>query len=488
MTFKPHQPSSFIINDQHDVQSRSAKAVPTPSEKALIGKVVAGKYHVVDFIGRGGMSVVYKARHLLLDMDVAIKVLRSHLLTDHESIERFKIEAQAVSALNSKHIIKTHGFDLTDDGRPFLVVELLIGPNLADIVEKHPKGTPPEEVIDWFCQIATGLKEAHEQGVIHRDLKPSNIAIDETDENMAKIFDFGIAKVLFGEGNKQSKLTQTGDVFGSPMYMSPEQARGEKLDARSDIYSFGCLMYELLTGKPPIVGQNIFDMLRKQMSEDPVPVSEVSPAVSESLDYVVMRCLSKTPSLRYQSARHLLSDLRCVKEHRKIPRELKKVSHHAAAHSIRQRDEAPSRGSIKETIRMGFAVVSFICLLGVLAAGATSWWVEQKSQEPAVIDQNLDSSLDQEYENVKQVAMSYYSNCQYESALPLLQYCLKDRKARPRFNESVDSQGNRHVKTGDQGRSREELQEIATLSLYVTHCQTVLDYRKKNTDASTEKD
>ncbi len=502
MVFKPNQPTSFVINDQEDdhSQSRSGKTLPTPSEKALIGKVVAGKYHVVSFIGRGGMSVVYKARHLLLDKDVAIKVLRSHLLTDQESIERFKVEAQAVSALNSKHIIKTHGFDLTDDGRPFLVVELLIGPTLADIVESHPEGTPPDEVIDWFCQIATGLKEAHEQGVIHRDLKPSNIALDEADENTAKIFDFGIAKVLYGEGNKQSKLTQTGDVFGSPMYMSPEQARGEKLDARSDIYSFGCLMYELLTGTPPIVGQNIFDMLRKQMSEDPPDVSAMAPAVSESLNYVVMRCLSKTPSLRYQSARHLLSDLMCVKEHRKIPRELKKVSHHASAQAIRQRDETPSKGNLQETVRMGFVVISFLCLLGFLSAGAVSWWTALKSWEPPLkswepppdIESPLKINPNEEYENVKKVAMSYYTNCQYENALPLLQYCLKDRKTKPRNgSEFVDSKGQLHSKNcscaDDHGRTREELEEIGMLTRYISHCRTVLNYRKTN-DASPEKD
>lgn len=352
--------------------SPAVKNAPTLPEQTLVGKVLANKYHVLGFLGRGGMSSVYVASHLLLQKDVAIKVLRSHLLTDRESIERFKVEAKAVSALNSKHIIRLFDFDVTDELEPFLVVELLVGPSLADLVEQNPKGVLPDKAIGWFCQIASALQEAHEQGVIHRDLKPSNIAIDG---DVAKIFDFGIAKVLYGDGNKQAKLTQTGDVFGSPMYMSPEQARGEKLDPRSDIYSFGCLMYEVLTGHPPIEADNIFDMLRKQMSEEPQQLSAVAPAVSESLNYVVMRCLSKSPSLRYQSAKQLLADLLHVKEHRKIPRELKKVSNYDSAQAIRRHD-VPERVSA-ETIRMGVAVIAAVSVVGFCASAGIAYWAPQ---------------------------------------------------------------------------------------------------------------
>lgn len=411
---------------------------PTPAESALVGKVLSNKYQVLSFIGRGGMSVVFKAKDLLLDKDVALKVLRSHLLTDAESVERFKIEARAVSSLNSKHIIRLFDFDVTDDMQPFIVVELLIGPTLADVVEQSPEGTPPDEAISWFCQIASALQDAHDQGVIHRDLKPANVAIDGQN---AKIFDFGIAKVLYG-GGKQAKLTQTGDVFGSPMYMSPEQARGEKLDHRSDIYSFGCLMYEVLTGCPPIEADNIFDMLRKQMTEEPIELSKMAPAVSESLNYVVMRCLSKSPSVRYQSARHLLTDLIHVKEHRKIPKtELKKVSNYDSAKAIRlhqQRERASFEG-----VRNALTVAVFVALLGFCCAAAVAWLTTQMQNPSDNVSQTrqLQAAKD-EYYKLKMLALDLYQANQYEQAIPLLRMCLANLCAKePEANKPHDQKG-----------------------------------------------
>lgn len=306
----------------HDCPDESFQK-PTPAELSLIGHTVNQKYEIIDFTGRGGMSVVYRARHLFTEQDVALKLLRSHLLSDPNSVERFQREAMAVSSLSHKNIIKMFDFGITDDDQPFIAVEFLTGTPLADLVKNNG---PVSSIvaINWFCQIADALKDAHQSGIIHRDIKPSNViaGTDRDGSETVKILDFGISKILF-EDSAHSKLTQTGEIFGSPMYMSPEQCRGERLDERSDIYSFGTLMYETLTGAAPLLGENVLDTLNKQLSIDPTPVIEVAPSVSEGLNYVVMRCLEKEPSKRFQSADELLSDLKLLKQG-KTPKYTKK--------------------------------------------------------------------------------------------------------------------------------------------------------------------
>lgn len=421
----------IALSASEEENRERSKRTPTASERTIIGEVLNDKYHVMSFIGRGGMSVVYRARHLHMQKDVALKFLRSHLLTDIDSVNRFRTEARAVSALNSKHIIKLFDLDVTAEHQPFLVVELLIGVSLADIVKEKGR-VNQDDAVTWFCQIAEGLMDAHEQGVIHRDLKPSNVVIDD---DTVKVFDFGIAKVLFTEGVERSKLTQTGEVFGSPMYMSPEQCRGLKLDGRSDIYSMGCLMYEVLSGAPPFTGQNIFDTLSKQCNEEPIPLSDLVEGLSETLDYVVRRCLDKSPNARYQSAAELLKDLEDVRDHRKIQHAVPRGPRANAQQMRQAKTPDGPKESFGDNLKMAFVLTIFACALG-FGSAAVAWWTMQKPPDTdkntsTAPDSKKASALDPDYERVRDLAYSCFEKGWYDKAIPLFTFLIDKGKKYP---------------------------------------------------------
>ncbi|MBA4074756.1 MAG: hypothetical protein C0508_06915, partial [Cyanobacteria bacterium PR.023] len=300
----------------------------------LVGKVVAGHFQILSKIGEGGMSVVYKARHMLMNKQVALKMLHPHMIGREQSRDRFRQEAQAVSQIDHPNVVRIFDFGISEDNRPYIVMDYLDGVSLGDLI----KASGPlelERAIKLFIQICDALSYAHNKGVIHRDLKPSNIIILESerkksqtisyvrgsdDENedlserqteQAKIVDFGIAKLMPHEGTDAAALTQTGDVFGSPLYMSPEQCKGEKLDGRSDIYSMGCLMYETLTGKPPINGANMLEILYRHMNEMPISMKLACPEnkVPQALEAIIFKALAKDPNDRQASMRLLKSEL-----------------------------------------------------------------------------------------------------------------------------------------------------------------------------------
>lgn len=288
-----------------------------PPEDKLIGTVFADRYEIVSVLGKGGMSVVYKARHKLMNRTVAIKLLHSHLVSDANAITRFQQEAQAASSLQHPNVITVYDFGLINGNQAFLVMDCLEGTNLADILEKEGR-LQPERAVKIFRQVCEGLDEAHRKGIIHRDLKPSNLCIikTETGKELVKIVDFGIAKLLPQEGKQRQQLTQTGEIFGSPLFMSPEQCTGRILDPRSDIYSLGCVMYEALCGSPPLMGETAFDTMTMHVNNEPVALRKVAPDahIPDQLETIVMRCLEKEPEHRYQSVSQLLQDLPTVKE------------------------------------------------------------------------------------------------------------------------------------------------------------------------------
>ena len=290
-------------------------------DKNLVGTVVAGHFQILSKIGEGGMSVVYKARHMLMNKEVALKMLHPHMIGREQSRDRFRQEAQAVSQIDHVNVVRIFDFGISEDNRPYIVMDYLDGVSLGDLV-KTSGPFELERAIKLFIQICDALAYAHNKGVIHRDLKPSNIIILENDiqhgENSdeaklerAKVVDFGIAKLLPHEGTDAAALTQTGDVFGSPLYMSPEQCKGEKLDGRSDIYSMGCLMYETLTGKPPINGANMLEILYRHMNEMPVSMKIVCPEnkVPQALEAIIFKALAKDPNDRQASMRLLKNEL-----------------------------------------------------------------------------------------------------------------------------------------------------------------------------------
>ena len=277
---------------------------------------IGPNFEILGTLGEGAMGLVYKARHLLLDKVVAIKVLKEEYTSQSKIFLRFQQEARTTSHLSHENIASVHDFGLTEGGHPFIVMDYVEGVTLSGLIEEM-KVLPEDVALSIFQQIGRALVHAHENNVIHRDLKPSNIILQKlaSGEWHAKVVDFGIAKVMSeGEDGNSSKLTQTGEIFGTPLYMSPEQCQGQKVDQRSDIYSLGCLMYECLMGKPPFSGDSTFALLMAQVSKSPTPFREANTTarLSDALERVVFRAMEKEPGDRYQTVKDLLIDLEAV--------------------------------------------------------------------------------------------------------------------------------------------------------------------------------
>ncbi|MGH9551469.1 MAG: protein kinase domain-containing protein, partial [Terriglobales bacterium] len=291
---------------------------PVSRKDSLVGTVLDDQYEILSVIGQGGMSIVYKARHVLMNKIVAVKTLLPHLALHPLSMQRFILEAKAASNLTHPHVITIHHSGVTTTDQPYIVMDYLQGTSLQGLLNTYGK-LPAERACHIFIQIADALALAHKHGVIHRDLKPSNILLIEQggDADFVKVVDFGIAKLLPQEGTEAMRLTQTGEVFGSPLYMSPEQAKGEKLDAKSDIYSLGCLMYEMLCGKPALDGDNTLEVLYKHINDIPDTFSMRGVKVPNRLEMIVFKCIAKDPAQRYQSMNQLGDDLRNLEEERR---------------------------------------------------------------------------------------------------------------------------------------------------------------------------
>lgn len=289
-------------------------ATPAPPEDRLLGTVVGDRYKILSLIGSGGMGAVYKARHISLGKIQAIKVVRQSSLCSDTAVNRFGIEAKAAGSLTHPNLVAVHDYGLTGFGEPYLVMDYVEGVNLLDVL-KRDGCLNSSLVIELFEQLCDGLNYAHSQGVVHRDIKPSNIILTRTANGapQIKIVDFGIAKLLDPE---VPELTQTGELFGSPLYMSPEQCRGQReIDARSDIYSLACVMYEALTGEPPFLGSNAIQTMYMQINEAPRGVQGASKRLNipGALENVVMRALEKKPSERYQSMDAFRQDLLLIR-------------------------------------------------------------------------------------------------------------------------------------------------------------------------------
>lgn len=250
------------VEEQRELKSTELESGPTP--ELTVAPKLPRTYEFIGEIGSGGMGVIYKAWHSSLKKNVAIKILHQ---VNQQTVMRFQREAQAASTLRHDNVIAVLDFGATDEGQPYMVMDFVEGKPLSDLINQRG-ALPVDSALNIFKQICSGIGHAHGKGVVHRDLKPSNVMLSDPDKwnPHVHIVDFGIAKVLGPEETEAGKLTQTGDVFGSPLYMSPEQCFGKKVDFRSDIYSIGCIMFEVLTGKPPFMGETIMDTMLKQMN------------------------------------------------------------------------------------------------------------------------------------------------------------------------------------------------------------------------------
>src|SRR6202166_2296531 len=277
-----------------------------------------GPYEILSAIGAGGMGEVYKARDTRLDRIVAIKVLPSHLADRAELRERFEREARVVASLNHPHICTLHDIG-HQDGIDYLVMEYLEGETLAQRLVKGP--LPLDQVLQCAIEIADALDKAHRKGVTHRDLKPGNIMLTKTG---TKLLDFGLAKLKqeVAPANVQlsqlptadEPLTAKGTIVGTLQYMAPEQLEGKEVDARTDIFAFGAVVYEMATRKRAFEGKSQASVISAIMSSDPVPMTSLQPMTPPALDRVVKRCLAKEPDDRWQTARDLHQELKWIAE------------------------------------------------------------------------------------------------------------------------------------------------------------------------------
>src|SRR5690242_18066137 len=268
-------------------------------------RLLSDRYELGDTLGYGGMSEVHRGLDKRLGRDVAVKVLRADLARDPQFQLRFRREAQNAAALNHPAIVAVYdtGEVQSDFGPlPYIVMEYVDGHTLREIV-KTQGPLSQQRVIEIMADVCAALDFSHKHNIIHRDVKPANIMINRA--GAVKVMDFGIARAL-GEGQN---VTQTAAVIGTAQYLSPEQARGEAVDARSDVYAAGCVLYELLTGEPPFTGDSPVAVAYQHVREDPKSPSEVNPAIPPSLDAIVLKALSKNPANRYQSAAEMRSDL-----------------------------------------------------------------------------------------------------------------------------------------------------------------------------------
>lgn len=278
--------------------------------KDLLGKRLFGEYRIVDHLGAGAIGSVYLARQEKIDKKIAVKVLHERSATDEETVKRFEREALAISLLTHPNIIRVLIFGRTEEGLLYLAMEYVEGKTLNSLAEAER--VDELRIIKIFKQLCSALSEAHQMGIVHRDLKPDNILLTSWrgEDDFVKILDFGIAKFTdVDEDEKRRRISQSGIVYGTPAYVSPEQAQALNLDHRSDIYSLGCILFEMLTGKLPFECKTAVQMLGAHVATPVAAPSKVVSGVSAAMDRIVMKAMAKEPEDRFQDAMEMYAAL-----------------------------------------------------------------------------------------------------------------------------------------------------------------------------------
>jgi serine/threonine-protein kinase len=348
------------------------------------GKILGGRYSLDESLGGGGTAAVYKGRDSLLNRTVAVKVLNLGLTYDEDFIARFKREAQAAASMTNPHIVGIYDVG-QDDSFYYIVLEYVEGKTLKEHIDENAP-LSQAQVLDIAMQITEGLKHAHRHGVIHRDIKPHNILI--TRDGQVKVTDFGIARAP-----TNATLTQSESLIGSVHYMSPEQARGGFTNERSDLYSLGVVMYEMLTGEPPFSGDSMFSIALKHLQEQPRPIEEINQEVNMGLVRVVNKAMSKEQANRYQSAAELLDDLASLADlsktlNRRRPTESAEETYtppSEGAVGSRRRTDMSKKPPRKIPVMAILATLMVLTMLGVGAGLLYTFWPRPEVQVPEVV-------------------------------------------------------------------------------------------------------
>lgn len=417
-------PSADTINganssaQAHDSVPGETSVVDEEALRNNVSENLGERYEVQTLLGQGGMGAVYKVRDKELQKTFAIKVLNSNLVEDKNSLKRFEQEAQAARGLTSPNLVAVYDFGMGKKGSPYIVMDYLDGTSLDAVLANGGYMDVPRAQ-DIFIQICEAIVHAHSKAVVHRDIKPSNIMLTKgiNGGDFVKLVDFGIAKVLPSQQKATANLTQTGDIFGSPLYMSPEQCLGNKLDNRSDIYAFGCVMYETLTGQAPFAAENPIKIILKHLNDQARPFSSLAHdyKIPAQLEAVIMRCLEKDPSDRYQSAEELLKDLQDLRDGKSL-----KVKN-----SPRKKTSRFDRNSYVGVVGAIALFVNFMFIAaGVLLIKNLPPSEHLQPRQAATYDPLKDAN---DFDNK---SYQYFVNKDYEKAIPLLQFGLSAYKDR----------------------------------------------------------
>lgn len=437
-------------------------AASAKNELLSIGQVISDRYKVVSVIGHGGMGAVYKVEQIFLRQMFALKTLHGQAFTD-VALRRFHKEAQAASKLNHPNLVKAHDFGVLENQQPFFVMDLVEGQNLSQYA-RSVGILSITEVLNIFIPICFGLNYAHEEGVIHRDIKPGNImlAINQKDPSgyTPKVVDFGIAKMSENEDAHSMTLTRTGEVFGTPLYMSPEQCTGVKVDHRSDIYSLGCVMYETLTGAPPFHGDTALNLMMKHQTTMPASMREASMGreFPSALEAIVAKALTKDPNNRYQSFQDLALDLANFKQEL-AEAGTAKISNNAHSRTVKDIPVLPMTAAPKGSQKKGktpyvIAASCVGCLIAGLVLGALIGTKPNHSEvaKPAPVQSTESSKLN--YEEALNVGHSRYLIVENATSAPSMTYrfpnsfdigMFKYTHPSIKVSEAVAAQGTIHV-------------------------------------------
>lgn len=457
------------------------------------------------------MGLVYKARHILMKRMVAIKIMLPQLIASVSALKRFKQEAQAASSLNHPNILTVYDFGVTPDGMPYLVMDFLEGTNLSKILEAN-QSLPMETAIDVFIQTCTGLAHAHRKGIVHRDLKPANIMLVEHEgrSNFVKIVDFGMAKIVGTVDGESEDLTKSGEVFGSPLYMSPEQCMGKVLDARADVYSLGCVMYRVLTGVTAVSGATAIECFSNHVSGVLKPFAEVAPNVSypPGLEAIVFKAMAKDPAERYQSMEelkdalmemsklelsglyaHMVNSGYAQKETVSVTGLAATMMAEAAApESALGLTKAAQAASVAKTAQTApvapagkVPLIPIAIVAGIIALGGIGYFVSQghapKSNEPAAVQAD-DKEAD--FEEIMKRGHAAFEHGDFEAALTHFEDALAKAKAKGSYEKQVPEA---QIWIG------KSCYELGQFDKAISACQAVLSAREASrqmtaTDAS----